>query len=92
MSEERMEAEKLRYEIIKYQTDKYTEAFNNLVNALKEYYTKGRKLITLSAFILIGIIFATMAFLTYYKIIGGETFAFVSGTIVGYIISLLAGK
>jgi hypothetical protein len=30
-----------------------------------------------------------MAFLTYSGKVGGETFAFVTGTIVGYIISVL---
>jgi hypothetical protein len=63
-----------------------------LVNAVKDYYIRGRKLLTLSAFTLIATIFCVMAFLTFIGRVGGETFAFVTGTIVGYIISLLAGK
>jgi hypothetical protein len=40
----------------------------------------------------VGIIFLVTAFLTYLGKIGGETFSFVAGTIVGYIISLLGAK
>jgi len=87
-----IEATKIWAETTKYQTDKIVEAFNTLVNAFKDYYLKGHRLLTLSAITLIAMIFCVMAFLTFSGRVGGETFAFVTGTIVGYIISLLAGR
>ena len=87
-----LEATRIQAQTTRYQTDKIVEAFNNLVNAFKDYYLKGHRLLTLSAFTLIALIFCVIAFLTYMGRVGGETFAFVTGTIVGYIISLLAPK
>jgi hypothetical protein len=75
----------------KYKYEKISEAFNNVVKALKDYYLKGKTILSLSAFILIAVIFCTVALLTWFGRISGETFAFVSGTIVGYIITLLKG-
>jgi len=92
LREVNIEATKIWAEMTRYQTDRIVEAFNVLVNAVKDYYIRGRKLLTLSAFMLIATIFCVMAFLTFIGRVGGETFAFVTGTIVGYIISLLAGK
>jgi hypothetical protein len=92
LREVNIEATKIWAETTRYQTDRIVEAFNVLVNAVKNYYIRGRKLLTLSAFMLIATIFCVMAFLTFIGRVGGETFAFVTGTIVGYIISLLAGK
>lgn len=92
LREVNIEATKIWAETTRYQTDRIVEAFNVLVNAVKDYYIRGRKLLTLSAFMLIATIFCVMAFLTFIGRVGGETFAFVTGTIVGYIISLLAGK
>jgi len=90
--ETNIENAKIWAETTKYQTDKIVEAFNALVNAFKDYYLKGYRLLTLSAIMLIAMIFCVMAFLTFIGRVWGETFAFVTGTIVGYIISLLAGR
>ena len=51
--------------------------------------TAARRLMTFAVFTFIAIIFFSMAILTFYNKISGETFAFVAGTIVGYIISIL---
>jgi hypothetical protein len=83
-----IEATKIWAETTRCQTDRIVKAFNVLVNAVKDYYIRGRKLLTLSAFTPIAMIFCVMAFLTFIGRVGGETFAFVTGTIVGYIISL----
>jgi hypothetical protein len=88
LREVNIEATKIWAETTRYQTDRIVEAFNVLVNAVKNYYIRGRKLLTLSAFMLIATIFCVMAFLTFIGRVGGETFAFVTGTIVRYIISL----
>jgi len=76
-----IEATKIWSETTKYQTERIVEAFNMLVNAFKDYYLRGHRLITLSAFTLIGVIFCVMAALTFIGRISGETFAFVTGTI-----------
>jgi hypothetical protein len=75
----------------KYKYDKISDAMYNFVNTVKDYYLKGKIIHSISSFILVGIIFGTVAFLTWLGKISGETFAFVSGTIVGYIITLLKG-
>jgi|GEM_PF-1014355 hypothetical protein len=94
-----IEVLKLQSEVEKYKADKTSEsvsklvdAFNKLVDAFKEYYLKTTRTTLLAAWILVGIIFLVTAFLTYLGKIGGETFSFVAGTIVGYIISLLGAK
>ena len=84
-----LEVEKYKADLEKYKTDKYVELLNDAINAIKEYTLRSKRTITIAVFIFIAIIFVTMAILTYYGRVGGETFAFVAGTIIGYIISLL---
>lgn len=84
-----LEVQKYRIDLEKYQTEKYLELGNRLVDSYKEYATSGRRMITTAVFIFIAIIFIAMAVLTFFGKVSGETFAFVTGTIVGYIISIL---
>jgi len=84
-----LEAEKYKTDIEKLKTEKYSELGFKAIDAIKEYVISGRRNITAAVFIFIGLIFFTMAVLTFFGKINGETFAFVSGTIIGYIISIL---
>jgi len=87
-----IEALKIQSEREKYIVDKISESVSKIVDAFKEYYLKTTRTTLLAAWVLVGIIFLVTAFLTYLGKIGGETFSFVAGTIVGYIISLLGAK
>jgi hypothetical protein len=84
-----LEIEKAKLENEKFNTERYIEFGNGVISAYKEYVSSGRRTITIASFIFIGLIFVSMAFLTFYGKLNGETFAFVTGTIVGYIINLL---
>ena len=87
-----IEAQKIWSEVEKYKVDKISESVSKLIDAFKEYYLRTARITSLSAWIILGLIFSVTAFLTYLGKIGGETFSFVAGTIVGYIISLLGAK
>ena len=84
-----LEVEKYKADVERYKTEKYLELGNKAIDAIKEYVITGRRNITIAVFIFIGLIFFSMAFLTYFGKVSGETFALVVGTIIGYIISLL---
>ncbi len=84
-----LEVEKYKADIEKYKTEKYIEIISEAIGSYKEYAAKGKRNITIGVFVLVAIIFLAMAFLTGVGKVGGETFAFVTGTIVGYIISIL---
>lgn len=84
-----LEVEKYKVDVAKLQTEKYLEIGNKLIDSYKEYATSGRRIITTAVFLFIALIFVSMAILTYFDKVTGETFAFVTGTIVGYIISIL---
>jgi hypothetical protein len=92
--EDEYELEKVKIwsETEKYRTEKIVGVINNVVSSIKEYYATAHKHIIIATFILIGVIFSTVAMLTFFGIVKGETFAFLAGTIIGYIISLVAGK
>jgi len=61
-----------------------------IVNGLKDYYLKKVHKVTLPSYILIAIVVIVATILTGLGKVSGETFAFLMGTIVGYIISLLS--
>ena len=84
-----LESERYKADIERLKTEKYSELGYKLIDSYKEYVSSGRRTITVAVFIFIGLIFFTMAVLTYFDKINGETFAFVTGTIIGYIISIL---
>jgi hypothetical protein len=84
-----LEVEKYKANVEKYKTEKYVELLNKGLEAFKEYATRTKRNITIGVFVLITLIFFSMATLTYFGKVGGETFAFVTGTIIGYIISVL---
>jgi hypothetical protein len=84
-----LEVEKYKADVSKFQTEKYLEIGNKLIDSYKEYATSGRRMITTAVFVFIALIFVSMAILTFFDKVNGETFAFVTGTIVGYIISIL---
>jgi len=71
-----------------------TKAFINLaregMNSLKDYYLKKIPRATLPAYILIATVVIGATVLTWLGKVNGETFAFLMGTVVCYIISLLA--
>jgi hypothetical protein len=87
-----IEAEKIWSEVEKYKADKISEGFSKLIDAFREYYLKTVRITLLAAWIIICLIFLATALLTYLGKVSGETFSFVAGTIVGYIISLLGAK
>jgi hypothetical protein len=84
-----VEVEKYKADVEKLKIEKYTDLINKGIISFKEYATTGRRNITIAVFLLILFIFISMAFLTYLGRVSGETFAFVTGTIIGYIISIL---
>ena len=71
-----------------------TKAFIELaregMNSLKDYYLRKIPRATLPAYILVAAVVIGATILTWLGKVGGETFAFLMGTVVGYIISLLA--
>jgi len=85
-----IELEKVRQETTKYLGDRVYEGVMELVKAYKEYVVTRATRITLPLFVLLGIVFASMAVLTFFGKISGESMVFLSGAIVGYIISLLS--
>lgn len=60
------------------------------INSLKDYYLKKIPRATLPAHILISTVVIGTIILTWLGKVEGETFAFLMGTVVGYIISLLS--
>jgi len=60
------------------------------MKSLKDYYLRKIPRATVPAYILIATIVIGATILTWLDKVGGETFAFLMGTVVGYIISLLA--
>ena len=83
------EIERYRADIEKQKVETYAAVAEKIIDSYKEYSWKGRRSLTLMTGALITAIFVAMAVLTYCGKVGGETFAFVTGTIIGYIISLL---
>ena len=67
-----------------------TELAREGMNSLKDYYLKKLPRATLPAYALVGAVVIGATILTWLGKVGGETFAFLMGTIVGYIISLLS--
>ena len=68
----------------------FVELAREGMNSLKDYYLKKIPRATLPAYILVGTVVTGATILTWLGKVGGETFAFLMGTVVGYIISLLA--
>lgn len=85
-----IELEKVRQKTTKYVGDRLYEGFMELVKTYKEYVVSKATRITIPLYILLGVIFITMAFLTAYGKVSGEAMVFLSGAVVGYIISLLS--
>lgn len=77
-------------EIQKENVKAFIELLKEGVNSLKDYYLKKIPRTTLPTYILISIVIVGAIILTLLGRISGETFAFLMGTIVGYIISLLS--
>ncbi|PNV81739.1 MAG: hypothetical protein C0179_01165 [Fervidicoccus sp.] len=71
-------------------TNAYVELAREGMNILEEYYLKKIPRITLPAYILVGAVVVGATMLTWLGRVSGETFAFLMGTIVGYIISILS--
>jgi hypothetical protein len=84
-----LEVEKYKADIEKQKTEKLLELGSKGIDAYKEFAMIGRRNITVAVFIFIGIVYASMAVLTYFGKVNGETFALVTGTIIGYLISIL---
>jgi len=68
----------------------YVELAREGMNTLKDYYLRKIPRATIPAYILVGAVVIGAIVLTWLGRVGGETFAFLMGTIVGYIISLLS--
>ena len=71
-------------------TKTFVELAREGMNSLKDYYLRKIPRATLPAYILVGIVVVGATVLTWLGKVGGETFAFLMGTVVGYIISLLS--
>lgn len=65
-------------------------AVNVAVGSLKEYFLEKATRISVPAYALVGAVVIASALLTWHGKLGGETFAFLMGTVVGYIISVLS--
>jgi len=85
-----IELEKVRQETTKYIGDKLYDGFMELSKTYKEYIIGKATRITIPLYILLGIVFVTMAVLTFLGKVGGESMVFLAGAVVGYIISLLS--
>ena len=79
------EVEKKRLEVQKYQIDKVDAIVRDIAKIAKEYYGRKTMNITLISFIMIGGIAFAAGLLTFIGRLSGETFAFLAGSIVGYI-------
>ncbi len=62
----------------------------DLSNTLKDYYLRKIPRTTIPAYTIAGLVVLSSTILTWYGKLGGETYAFLMGTIIGYIISLLS--
>lgn len=68
----------------------FVELIKEGVNTLKDYYLRKIPRATTPAYILVGAVVIAATVLTWLGKVGGETYAFLMGTVVGYIISLLS--
>jgi len=68
----------------------YIELAREGVNSLKDYYLRKIPRTTIPAYLIVAVIVFGAIALTWLGKVSGETFAFLMGTIVGYIISLLS--
>jgi len=84
------EVEKKRLEVQKYQIDKADAIIRDIAKIAKEYYGRKTMNIALISFFMIGGIAFAAGLLTFIGRLSGETFAFLAGSIVGYIITILA--
>jgi len=66
------------------------ELAGEVVNNLRDYYLKKTTRATIPAYVLIATVVIGAIALTWLGRVSGETFSFLMGTIVGYIISLLS--
>jgi len=71
-------------------TKTFVELAREGMNTLKDYYLRKIPRATIPAYILVGTVVVGAIVLTWLGRVGGETFAFLMGTVVGYIISLLS--
>lgn len=76
----------------KEKTEVFAELAKEAMNTLKDYYLKKIPKISLPAYILVGIVVGAVTFMTWLNKVSGETFAFLMGTVVGYIITLLSKR
>jgi len=64
-----IEAQKIWSEVEKYKVDKIvdkiSESVSKLIEAFKEYYLRTARITSLSAWIIVGLIFSVTAFLTF---------------------------
>jgi len=68
----------------------FIELAREAMTHAKEYYLRKIPRATLPAYMLIGVVVVGAIILTLLDRVSGETFAFLMGTIVGYVISLLS--
>jgi hypothetical protein len=85
-----IELEKVRQETTKYVGDRLYEGFMEFVKTYKEYVVAKATRITIPLYILLAIVFISMAILTTLGKVSGESMVFLAGAVVGYIISLLS--
>lgn len=79
-------------EVEKENTKAFIELTREIMDNLKDYYLKKIPNITWPAYILVGVVVLGATILTGLGKVEGETFSFLMGTIVGYIISLLSKR
>jgi len=86
----RLEVRLKEIEVEREKTRDYVELAREGMNTFKDYYLKKIPRATMPAYILIAVVVVGAIVLTWLGKISGETFAFLMGTIVGYMISLLS--
>lgn len=84
------EVEKAKIDAQNKQIDKISQIINNITASFKDYYMKKTARATYPAYIMIGMIAIIAGILAWTGKISGETFAFLGGSIVGYLISILS--
>ena len=90
IEKERIEIEKLRIETEEQKINYMYELGKQAIEAFRNYYLQKTTRLVISSYTIVGITVVIAGILTYMGKISGETFSFLAGSIVGYIISVLA--
>ena len=85
-----VDIEKQRIDVEKQKLKSLNDIVTFGVNKLEEYYLKKMPKLVWPVYGIMGLVILASGYLTYQGRISGDTFAFLMGTIAGYLISVIS--